>query len=139
MLGSAFPDPKRLPPHDNPYLLLENVADTLSASDITFGNLEGSFLDRGDPWKKCRDTTVCYLFRMPERYVSALTSSGFDILSVANNHFGDFGVRRQNKNQTYSRFSGYKLCRSCGTPLVNFQKRFNSLWFLRLCTKLQEQ
>jgi hypothetical protein len=92
MLGSAFPDTRRLPPHDNPYLLLEKVADTLSGSDITFGNLEGSFLDAGEPMKKCRDTTVCYLFRMPERYVSALTSSGFDILSLANNHFGDFGT-----------------------------------------------
>ena len=91
MLGSAFPDTRRLPPSDNPFLLLASVADTLSSSDITFGNLEGSFLDSGDPWKKCRDTTICYLFRMPERYVSALTSSGFDILSVANNHFGDFG------------------------------------------------
>ncbi len=91
MLGSSFPDTKILPPSDNPFLLLAGVADTLSSSDITFGNLEGSFLDRGDPWKKCRDTTICYLFRMPERYVSALTSSGFDILSVANNHFGDFG------------------------------------------------
>jgi hypothetical protein len=92
MLGSLYPDSKHLPPSDNPYLLLQNVADTLSSSDITFGNLEGSFLDRGEPYKKCRDTTVCYLFRMPERYVSALTSSGFDILSVANNHFGDFGI-----------------------------------------------
>ena len=92
MLGSLFPYPGKLPPSDNPYLLLESVADTLSSSDITFGNLEGSFLDRGEPWKKCRDTNVCYLFRMPERYVSALTSSGFDILSVANNHFGDFGL-----------------------------------------------
>jgi hypothetical protein len=91
MMGSAFPDPGLLPPSDNPYLLLESVADTLSSSDITFGNLEGSFLDSGQPWKKCRDTTICYLFRMPERYVSALVSSGFDILSVANNHFGDFG------------------------------------------------
>jgi len=92
MLGSAFPDTRILPPSDNPFLLLESVADTLSASDITFGNLEGSFLDYGEPWKKCRDTTICYLFRMPERYVSALTYSGFDILSLANNHFGDFGV-----------------------------------------------
>jgi hypothetical protein len=92
MLGSAFPDARNLPPSDNPFLLLASVADTLSSSDITFGNLEGSFLDSGDPWKKCRDTTICYLFRMPERYVSALTSSGFDMLSVANNHFGDFGV-----------------------------------------------
>jgi hypothetical protein len=92
MLGSAFPDSRILPPSDNPFLLLESVADTLSSSDVTFGNLEGSFLDAGDPWKKCRDTTICYLFRMPERYISALTSSGFDILSVANNHFGDFGT-----------------------------------------------
>jgi hypothetical protein len=92
MMGSSFPDSRRLPPFNNPFLLLESVADTLSSSDITFGNLEGSFLDNGDPCKKCRDTTICYLFRMPERYVSALTSSGFDILSLANNHFGDFGT-----------------------------------------------
>jgi hypothetical protein len=92
MLGSAFPSVSFLPPHDNPYLLLESVADTLSSSDITFGNLEGSFLNAGDPVKKCKDSTLCYLFRMPERYVSALTATGFNIVSLANNHFGDFGM-----------------------------------------------
>jgi hypothetical protein len=91
MLGSSFPSEKFLPPHDNPYLLLESVSDTLISSDITFGNLEGSFLNNGEPVKKCRDSTLCYLFRMPEKYVSALTATGFDILSLANNHFGDFG------------------------------------------------
>jgi poly-gamma-glutamate capsule biosynthesis protein CapA/YwtB (metallophosphatase superfamily) len=92
MLGSSFPSAKLLPPHNNPFLLLESLSDTLASSDITFGNLEGSFLNRGAAAKKCRDSTLCYLFRMPEKYVSALTASGFDILSVANNHFGDFGV-----------------------------------------------
>jgi hypothetical protein len=92
MLGSSFPSVRMLPPHDNPYLLLESVADTLISSDITFGNLEGSFLNSGDPVKKCKDTSLCYLFRMPERYISALTATGFDILSLANNHFGDFGL-----------------------------------------------
>jgi hypothetical protein len=92
MLGSSFPSASFLPPHDNPYLLLESVSDTLSSSDITFGNLEGSFLNNGDPVKKCKDSTLCYLFRMPEKYVSALTASGFDILNLANNHFGDFGL-----------------------------------------------
>lgn len=91
MLGSAFPSLSNLPPHDNPFLLLESVADTLIKSDITSGNLEGSFLNEGEAVKKCKDSTLCYLFRMPERYVSALTSSGFNVLSVANNHFGDFG------------------------------------------------
>jgi len=92
MLGSSFPSSEFLPPHDNPFLLLESVADTLAASDITFGNLEGSFLNNGEAAKKCKDTTICYLFRMPERYISALTSSGFNVLSLANNHFGDFGL-----------------------------------------------
>ncbi len=92
MLGSSFPSTDFLPPHDNPYLLLESVADTLKNSDITFGNLEGSFLNEGEAAKKCKDTTLCYLFRMPERYVSALTATGFNVLSLANNHFGDFGL-----------------------------------------------
>jgi hypothetical protein len=91
MLGSSYPDTKSLPPHDNPFLLIESLADTLISSDITFGNLEGSFLDGGEAVKKCRDSTLCYLFRMPERYASALKSGGFKILSLANNHFGDFG------------------------------------------------
>ena len=92
MFGTTFPSPRFLPPHDNPLLLLGELSDTLSDSDITFGNLEGSFLDNGEPAKKCRDTTICYLFRMPERYAGALAVSGFNILSLANNHFGDFGL-----------------------------------------------
>ncbi|MCU0455582.1 MAG: CapA family protein [Bacteroidales bacterium] len=92
MLGTTFPSPRFLPPHDNPLLLLGELADTLTGADITFGNLEGSFLDEGQPVKKCRDTTICYLFRMPERYAGALAASGFDFLSLANNHFGDFGL-----------------------------------------------
>lgn len=91
MLGSTFPNSSFLPPNDNPMLLLGTLADTLASSDITIGNLEGSFLDGGEPAKKCRDTTICFLFRMPERYAGTLAQSGFDILNLANNHFGDFG------------------------------------------------
>lgn len=92
MFGTAFPSKRLLPRHDNPLILLGALADTLAGSDITFGNLEGSFLDEGEPAKRCRDTTICYLFRMPERYAGALSVAGFDILSIANNHFGDFGM-----------------------------------------------
>src|SRR5665648_353579 len=99
MLGTSFPSSVYLPPHDNPLLLLESVTDTLSSSDITFGNLEGSFLNYGDAVKKCKDSTLCFLFRMPEKYISALTASGFDILSLANNHFGDFGLPARNRTK----------------------------------------
>jgi hypothetical protein len=92
MMGTSFPSRRFLPPGDDPMILLGDLSDTLSNSDVTFGNLEGSFLDNGEPAKKCRDTTICYLFRMPEKYSAALAASGFDILSLANNHFGDFGL-----------------------------------------------
>lgn len=91
MPGSSFPSRRYLPPGDNPFVLFETAADSISTSDITFGNLEGSFLNHGEPFKKCRDTSICYLFRMPEKYAAILPFAGFDIISLANNHFGDFG------------------------------------------------
>ena len=91
MLGTSFPSKKYLPPGNDPFKLIESVIDSLKSPDITFGNLEGSFLNYGEAFKKCRDTNICYLFRMPESYSAVLDSAGFDILSLANNHFGDFG------------------------------------------------
>lgn len=97
MLGTSYPSTRYLPPHGNPLLLMETLIDTLNNSDITFGNLEGAFLDEGEAVKKCRDTTICYLFRVPEKYVSALVTAGFDLLSLANNHFGDFGQQARER------------------------------------------
>jgi poly-gamma-glutamate capsule biosynthesis protein CapA/YwtB (metallophosphatase superfamily) len=91
MYGTSFPSALYLPPHDNPEALIESIMDTVRSSDIIFGNLEGSFLNNGEPYKRCRDTTLCYLFRMPERYSSVLKDAGFNFVSLANNHFGDFG------------------------------------------------
>lgn len=122
MLGSSFPSVKYLPPHDNPFLLLESVADTLRDSDITFGNLEGSFLDMGEAAKKCRDTTICYLFRMPERYISALTATGFDILSLANNHFGDFGMASRRRTIELLDSTGIKYAGLIEHPWSIFEK-----------------
>ncbi|HLN56425.1 MAG TPA: CapA family protein [Bacteroidales bacterium] len=122
MLGSSFPSVKYLPPKDNPFLLLESVADTLADSDITFGNLEGSFLNQGEPSKKCKDTTICYLFRMPERYISALTMTGFDILSLANNHFGDFGPASRKRTMQILDSAGIHYAGLMEYPWTIFRK-----------------
>ena len=91
MLGTSFPSRRYLPPGNDPLKLIDSLIDSLVKPDITFGNLEGSFLNQGEAFKKCRDTNICYLFRMPEIYARTIDSAGFDILSLANNHFGDFG------------------------------------------------
>ncbi|MBU1100021.1 MAG: CapA family protein [Bacteroidetes bacterium] len=89
MLGTDFPR-DRLPASDGNYLLKE-VNEILRSSDITFGNYEGVLLDGGKPRKICKDTTKCYLFRTPTRYVDNLQEAGFDLVSIANNHSNDFG------------------------------------------------
>ncbi|MBN1387280.1 MAG: CapA family protein [Bacteroidales bacterium] len=91
MLGTSFPDQSYLPPGNNPLPLISSLFDVLSEPDLTFGNLEGPFSDSAGLAKKCRDTTKCYAFRVPESYAGALDSAGFDLLSIANNHIGDFG------------------------------------------------
>ena len=56
----------------------------LKNSDILFGNLEGPVSDQGNK------VGSIYSFRMPVEVLPALKTLGFDVLSVANNHAGDW-------------------------------------------------
>jgi poly-gamma-glutamate capsule biosynthesis protein CapA/YwtB (metallophosphatase superfamily) len=91
MLGSAWPNGGWLPADDGASLLSE-VAPILSASDITFGNLEGPMVDEGTSMKCPEASPRCYAFRVPTRYGKYLKEAGFDVMSLANNHALDFGV-----------------------------------------------
>lgn len=98
MLGTNYPSANYLPANDGRDLLAD-LAPTLRSADITFGNLEGTLLDQGGTVKRCSNPALCYAFRSPERYVNHLTDAGFDMVSIANNHTGDFGPegRRRTK------------------------------------------
>lgn len=61
------------------------VANVTRAADVLFGNLEGPLSDRG------REVGNLYSFRMPPEGLVGLTYAGFDVLSLANNHIGDWG------------------------------------------------
>jgi len=92
MLGTAYPLPKYLPPNKDCSPLLSQVSPILQGADVTFGNLEGCFLNQGPTTKNCQDTLKCYAFRMPDTYVNCLVDAGFTVMSLANNHSGDFGI-----------------------------------------------
>ena len=62
---------------------------------------------------------------MPERYVSALTSTGFDILSLANNHFGDFGLPSRNRTKAILDSVGIKYAGLIEHPWSIFRKGFS--------------
>jgi len=90
MLGSPFPNDSRMPPNDGADLL-KPAESILKSADIAFGNLEGPLADGGVSTKCGKGKSRCFAFRMPTRYGRYLKEAGFDVLSLANNHAGDFG------------------------------------------------
>jgi hypothetical protein len=93
MLGSTFPDETGglLPPDDGRHLLAE-VTPILRGADVAFANLEGPLVDAGTSEKCARSRPGrCYAFRVPTRYGKHLAAAGVDVVSLANNHVGDFG------------------------------------------------
>lgn len=90
MLGSTFPNETRMPPNDGADSL-KAVAPIFQAADIAFGNLEGPMIDSGVSTKCSPTSTKCFAFRVPTRYGKYLKDAGFDVMSLANNHAGDFG------------------------------------------------
>ena len=91
MLGTSYPSENYLPPGGNCSPLLRPVHHVLQSGDLLFGNLEGVFCAEGGSPKKCKNPKTCYVFRMPDSFLSCVLEAGYDVLSVANNHVNDFG------------------------------------------------
>ena len=85
LLGSDWPKPDL--PKSNP---LRHAGPLLRKADLTFGNLEGPIAEGGEVHPAKRDSAHSFAFRMPPRCADWLQEAGFDALSVANNHAGDF-------------------------------------------------
>ncbi len=67
------------------YSTLFTKIDYLDKADIVFANLEGTASDRG------KDLGNLYSFRMDPSVIPALKGASFSVLSMANNHVGDWG------------------------------------------------
>lgn len=67
------------------YGYITRYLDFLHDFDVVFGNLEGPLSDKGS------DLGGPYSFRMEPSALDALLDANFSVLSVANNHSGDWG------------------------------------------------
>jgi len=90
MIGTNFPHEGYLPQDSGKYMLA-SVDHVLRDADLTFGNQEGVILNEGGEAKHCSDPSVCYIFRSPEYLAQHYVDAGIDLMSLANNHAGDFG------------------------------------------------
>ena len=68
------------------YSALFEKLEMLKKSDIVFANLEGTASDQG------KDGGSLYSFQMDPSVIPAMKGAGVSVLSVANNHVGDFGL-----------------------------------------------
>ncbi|MCF6360295.1 MAG: CapA family protein [Cyclobacteriaceae bacterium] len=95
MLGTNYPNDSYLPPNEGKDQLAQ-VDSLLAGGDILFGNLEGVILNKGGIHKNCKNPKTCYIFRSPEYMLERIKEAGFNVMSVANNHAGDFGTAGRN-------------------------------------------
>ncbi len=71
---------------DDPGAPLQPMAGRLRSADVTVGNLESTLSDDGVPQQPGNDS-----FDADPAVVPRLAAAGFDLLSLANNHTGDYG------------------------------------------------
>ena len=72
---------------DDPIRTLRPTARRLASADITVGNLESTLSDDGAP------TQGGDSFHADPDILEGLELAGFDVVSLANNHVGDYGPR----------------------------------------------
>ena len=120
MLGTSFPK-GYLPPDDGRNLLTP-VAHFLRNADVTFGNYEGTLFNGKGTIKQCKDSTKCFAFKTPEHYAVYLKNAGFDLMSVANNHSGDFGPEARAQTMKSLQNAGILSAGTIRQPFVILKK-----------------
>lgn len=80
---------------NDPKVPFLKTAEILKKADLTFCNLESPFYDKGPPVKEGM------VFKAEPEYIQGLKYAGFDLVSLANNHFGDRGLAGMNFTFTH--------------------------------------
>lgn len=115
MPGTAYPDPSSLDPRladgAGPEAVLgTELAALLRSGDVVLGNMEGVLLDADvPPAKQCSNPDLCYVFRGPERHATLLGDAGFTVMSLANNHSGDWGPEGRDATIAALRSAGIEV------------------------------
>jgi len=121
MIGTNYPNNSFLPPNDGKDIF-KDAKPYLTGVDLAFGNCEGVFLTGNGPVKSCSDPSKCYAFKMPDHYVNHFVDAGFDLLSVANNHVGDFGDVGRNNTKSMLQQAGLQFAGLLSCPTSVFEK-----------------
>lgn len=82
-----------------PSYFLEKVQDIFSKDDFTLANLENVLTDNKLSEVK-KDHNPAYWFKAPTKNINILTAGSIEAVSLANNHFGDYGTQGRKDTMT---------------------------------------
>ncbi len=84
-----------------------DLAGVFRHADIAFVNLEGPLYD--GPGPSAKNCGSCFAFHSPTYYAGVLQSLGVGVVSMANNHSGDFGEDGRNSTMAALRAHGIEF------------------------------
>ncbi|EKE05044.1 MAG: hypothetical protein ACD_19C00426G0066 [uncultured bacterium] len=87
---------------DDPYYSFRKTSDFLKNTDITFGNLENPIVE------DCKRHVGGFKFCTTPEIAKSLTFSGFDIVTIANNHTNNYGKEGFEETKKYLNNDGVK-------------------------------
>jgi len=106
MMGSIATglNPALRPGVDVATIVGADLAGIFRRADVAFVNLEGPLYDgsQGSP----KDCGQCFAFHGPTFYAGILRSLGVDVVSLANNHSGDYGEAGRDSTMAALRSNG---------------------------------
>lgn len=106
MMGSisAGLNPAIRPGVDVATLVGADLAGVFRHADVAFVNLEGPLYEGSEGTGK--NCAQCFAFHGPTYYAGVLRSLGVDVVSLANNHSGDYGEAGRNSTMAALRQNG---------------------------------
>ncbi len=106
MMGSISSglNPALRPGVDVASLVGADLAGIFRHADVAFVNLEGPLYEGAQGTGK--DCAQCFAFHGPTYYAGVLRSLGVDVVSLANNHSGDYGEAGRDSTMTALRANG---------------------------------
>ena len=120
MMGTIYPNGEFLPPNKDCSRSFSMVKQYFANADVVFGNLEGVLIDSNATAKKCNNPENCYTFGMPTSFVNCLVDAGFNVLSLANNHMGDYGETGRTSTMQTLKKAGIHYAGLLSCPTVEF-------------------
>lgn len=128
-VGDVMPGsltPIKVVPPDSGKIFVKSIKSYLSGADLLFGNFEGTLISGWEKPCKCKKfepTVKCFEFGVPLYLLPTIKNLGFNVMSLNNNHSGDYGQEVYRLTNKYLNDNGIKTAPKNGYAALVVNKK----------------